>query len=296
MAMFQPEMATTWVSPAVAKASLISGAIDDPHPEQDPAPRAASGSGTSSFRPSSSLRRMPARTAARRTVLRPPGRPGPRDAADPLPGEVLAIREAVEVLGQLDARGEPAGGRRRRRQRHGAATPAGGRSIEDRAVASDRHDAEDELHAVLARARIIDHRPEQLVLVTVDEPGHRHESGSRAGSMDAPRHAPTPIAEDADPRTRVAAGHRVASPTATRAAPAAGDRDGGDGDRVGPQDAGRDPAEHDRKEEGSQPTHQPAVATPWMSSSWPRLITPAVTASSSELNGRSLAPRRSSGP
>jgi hypothetical protein len=57
MAMFQPEMATTCVSPAVANAPLISGAIEERTPSRMPAPSAASGSGTSSFRPSSSMAR-----------------------------------------------------------------------------------------------------------------------------------------------------------------------------------------------------------------------------------------------
>ena len=106
--MFQPEMATTCVSPAVANASLISGAIDARTPSRIPAPRAASGSGTIALSPSSSARSTPgqdrSRTRCRLDELDAPWAP---DRSDALPGQVLAVREAVEVLGQLDARADP---------------------------------------------------------------------------------------------------------------------------------------------------------------------------------------------
>ena len=74
-------------------------------PSRIPAPSAASGSGTSSFSPPSS----PRRAACRAIRGRPRSWLDDADlarsgamAADALPRQVLAIREAVEVLGQLD--------------------------------------------------------------------------------------------------------------------------------------------------------------------------------------------------
>ena len=126
IAMFQPEMATTCVSPAVANASLISGAMDARTPSRIPAPRAASGSGTIAFSPSSSARaaRRPGSqpgpvAASTSSALR-----GPPDRSDALPRQVLAVREAVEVLGQLDARRVPAGDPRCGRRCHAASRPA----------------------------------------------------------------------------------------------------------------------------------------------------------------------------
>ena len=71
MAMFHPEIATTWVSPAVANASLTSGAIAERTPSRMPAPSAASGSGTRSLSPS---RRLPRSTAMAAAI--PPPEPG----------------------------------------------------------------------------------------------------------------------------------------------------------------------------------------------------------------------------
>ena len=103
---FQPEIATTWVSPAVANAAVRSPGSRAPTPSRIPAPRAASGSGTRSFRPPSSVERRPARMAvgplASATTSAASAR---RGSGDPLPRQELAMGEAVEVLGELDPRG-----------------------------------------------------------------------------------------------------------------------------------------------------------------------------------------------
>ena len=65
MAMFQPEIATTCVRPAVAKAALTSGAMLLRTPRRMPAPRDASGSGTMVFRPPTRTPRRCAAPAAR---------------------------------------------------------------------------------------------------------------------------------------------------------------------------------------------------------------------------------------
>ena len=124
MAMFQPEMATTWVRPAVAKASLISGAIDARTPSRIPAPSAASGSGTRSFRPPSSVDAARRRASAAGPLASPthlrrlgrarsrrcpgaPGTRGTRSRRSPRPARCSSVTRSRSPAAGVDPARQP---------------------------------------------------------------------------------------------------------------------------------------------------------------------------------------------
>ena len=283
MAMFQPLMATTWVRPAVAKASLISGAIDARTPSRIPAPSAASGSGTRSFRPPSSVaadrRQHGSQVRPRRQAHRPiahgrwrrcPGAPGTRGTRsrrsprrsrssghDPQPiagwprRYLAAARRAADRRVAAGApvrsgrRGHPRTSWSRSPRGRGSSTtvPTISCSAPSARLATDRR-TRPALRRLLARQAP---RPRGETGDTDDQPATGHEHGS-------PRHA---------------GGRR-------RPASIGGRRERIDVGRPGfrprrpPRTAGRT--------NRAAPTRsaQPAVASPVMSSSWPRWMTPAV--------------------
>ena len=242
MAMFQPEMATTWVRPAVAKASLISGAIDARTPSRIPAPSAASGSGTMSFSPSSSAARSPARIGSR------PARAGSTSAdlaraIAPMPWrcQVLAIREAVEVLGASPPRAAPAADRPLQRRNLAAATRAAGRSSGRWAAVPIDEVAEHELEPILARPRIVGTVP--TISCSAPSARQRPTSQPAAASATARRRAMPRPPMATLPRRR----GRDASPAPAAMDGAAGsqerrERRPGDGAAIASESADQDPA------------------------------------------------------
>ncbi len=106
-----------------------------------------------------------------------------------LSGEVFAVREAVEVLGELHGRAYPetisaagvdATG-------HPDQEPIGERA--GSAVLGDEEIAKDELDPILARARIVDHRTDELVLLAVRQDRNRR---SHVGPLGQCRRGPSP--------------------------------------------------------------------------------------------------------
>ena len=204
IAMFQPEMATTWVRPAAAKASLISGAIEARTPSRIPAPSAASGSGTIAFSPPSSAARAPASIAAGpaappttsanrgRPMAPTPCRARYSRYAKPSKSSgssaVGANPETIAAAG-VDAAWHP--------HQH----PIGER---DRAaVGGDQQFAEDELDPILARPRIVDHPADELVLLAI------HQDRDRRPRRPAATGPPRPGATR--PRRRSRGSHRPAA-------------------------------------------------------------------------------------
>ena len=156
MAMFQPEMATTWLAPAVVNAAARSRSTRSRSPISTPAASPASGSGMDRSRPSAAARRNPSSVrpseSSAGTQLE---RVGAQGADRPDPGEVRAVvvGEAAVGLDRAARRGRrarPAGTTAASRRRAPAARRRGAPSLGARPLAAPRRSR---------RPRSTGHRP-----------------------------------------------------------------------------------------------------------------------------------------
>ncbi len=277
--------------PGRRKRVVDLGSDRRPNAEQDPGTQGGLRFGHDRVEPVEQCASAPgkdrSRPRCRLDELRAPWAP---DRSDALPRQVLAVREAVEVLGQLDARPYP------------QAIPAAGvdatrhpdqQSIGQRhwpAVDGSHQVAEDELDPILSRPRIVHDPADELVFLAVDEAGDRAQlrCSRRISARLAPGANGGECNDDTDQkqaaaRQRPRTDQRARGQQPNRCREKQRER-GGDGE-IGGQDPRGGARQRERKGESTDAHRQPAVATPWMSSSWPRLITPRWTASSSDANG-----------
>ena len=166
MAMFQPEIATTCVRPARAKASLIAGSMPARTPSRMPAASAASGSGTSRFRPESSHERTPCRASATgpsswpitppRGWRRWPPRPAVRGRRDRRSPRSLRAPRAKKDL-------QPVAGPHHRAARQPEQDRPVSRRFSTRA--DHLHPVDDNLLPLSARPRVVDSDPGERPLL-----------------------------------------------------------------------------------------------------------------------------------
>ena len=243
-----------------------------------PAPSAASGSGTMSFRPPSSVPRRPASTAAGSGCLGDDlGRASASDRADTLACQVRGVLEAVEVLRPARPRSHDG-----TRSPAPASTPRGSHTSSrspsrcSRAVSGDRQAAEDELPPVPRGRGSSTTVPSEL---TSPPPTSAATTVSRTGSA-APRPAtpPSPKAASADAARASVDRQRPDEPDgdAGPPPPAASAEQPAGLPRRPPGSPAATPRQHARQDEpGRQALQaQPSRARPADLLSWPRWSAP----------------------